>query len=148
LRSRQNTDDEEQEGAAYSPGYKASTNSDSGTEADDEHFLKGLPAPKIRPHKGLRGAEGTLSGTPSPLLSPAILDEDTQKEGYLRQATLPTISLKDSDARKAAEKFRHKRRVELIRRITETGILGFVTGLLCLNSEVRQLIWLWRRGRI
>jgi hypothetical protein len=148
LRSRQNTDDEEQEGGAYSPGYKASTNSDSGTEADDEHFLKGLPAPKIRPHKGLRGAEGTLSGTPSPLLSPAILDEDTQKGGYLRRATLPTISLKDADARKSAEKFRHKRRVEVIRRITETGILGFVAGLLCLNSGVRQLIWLWRRGKL
>jgi hypothetical protein len=147
LRSRHNTDDEDQDNGAFSPGYNASTNSDSGTEADDEHFLKGLPAPKIRPHKGLRGLDGTLSGSPSPLLSPAILDDDTPKEGYLRRTTLPTTSLKESDARKVAEKFRQKRRVEVIRRVSEAGILGFVTGLLCLSPEVRQLIWLWRRGR-
>ncbi|TVY40415.1 Dolichol kinase [Lachnellula occidentalis] len=145
LRSRHNTDDEDQYIGAYSPGYNASTNSESGTEADDEHFLKGLPAPKIRPHKGLRGLDGGLSGSPSPLLSPAILDGDTPKEEYLRRATLPITSLKESDAQKNAEKLRHKRRVEVIRRVTEAGILAAVGGLLCLNPEVRQLIWLWRR---
>ena len=146
LRSRHNTDDEDQYIRAYSPGYNAPTNSDSGTEADDEHFLKGLPAPKIRPHKGLRALDGSLSGSPSPLLSPALLDGDTQKEGYLNRATLPSTSLKESDAQKIAEKLRHKRRVEVIRRVTEAGILAAVAGLLCLNPEVRQLIWLWRRG--
>lgn len=146
LRSRHNTDDEDQYVGAYSPGYNASTNSDSGTEADDEHFLKGLPAPKIRPHKGLRGLDGSLSSSPSPLLSPAIPDGDTPKEGYLTRATLPTTSLKESDAHKIAEKLRHKRRVEVIRRVTEAGILASVAGLLCLSPEVRQLIWLWRRG--
>ncbi|TVY27182.1 Dolichol kinase [Lachnellula hyalina] len=145
LRSRHNTDDEDQYIRAYSPGYNASTNSDSGTEADDEHFLKGLPAPKIRPHKGLRALDGSLSGSPSPLLSPALLDGDTQKEGYLNRATLPSTSLKEFDAQKIAEKLRHKRRVEVIRRVTEAGILAAVAGLLCLNPEVRQLIWLWRR---
>lgn len=136
LRSRQNTDDET---GAYSPSYtNVSTNSDSGTEADDEHFLKGLPAPKVRPHKGLRGLDG--QGTPSPLLSPAIMDE---REGYLRKAMLPSSS---PDLQKTEEKFRQKRRVEVIRRVTETGILGFVAGILCLNPEVRQLIWMWRRG--
>ncbi|TVY20783.1 Dolichol kinase sec59 [Lachnellula arida] len=145
LRSTHNTDDEDQYVGAYSPSYNASTNSDSGTEADDEHFLKGLPAPKIRPHKGLRGLDGSLSSSPSPLLSPAILDGDTQKEGYLTRATLPTTNLKESEARKTAEKLRHKRRVEVIRRVTEAGILASVAGLLCLSPEVRQLIWLWRR---
>ena len=147
LRSSQNTDDEDQNNGAYSPGLNVSTNSDSGTEADDEHFLKGLPAPRIRPHKGLRGLDGTLSGSSSPLASPAILDDDTPKEGYLRRTTLPTTRPKESDSRKIAEKFKQKRRTEVIRRVSEAGILGFVTGLLCLNSEVRQLIWLWRRGK-
>ncbi|CAK7232273.1 dolichol kinase [Sporothrix bragantina] len=41
--------------------------SDSGTEADDEHFLKGLPAPRSRPHKGLRGMNEVLSGVSTPL---------------------------------------------------------------------------------
>src|SRR3954451_14065609 len=36
------------------------TPSDSGTEADDEStgILRGLPAPPLRPHKGLRSGEG------------------------------------------------------------------------------------------
>lgn len=42
--------------------------SDSGTEADDEHFLKGLPAPRSKPHKGLRGMNEVLSGMSTPLL--------------------------------------------------------------------------------
>ncbi|CAK7564689.1 MAG: dolichol kinase [Sporothrix epigloea] len=41
--------------------------SDSGTEADDEHFLKGLPAPRSRPHKGLRGMRKASSGASTPL---------------------------------------------------------------------------------
>ncbi|CAK7223032.1 dolichol kinase [Sporothrix curviconia] len=41
--------------------------SDSGTEADDEHFLKGLPAPRSKPHKGLRGMNEVLSGVSTPL---------------------------------------------------------------------------------
>jgi hypothetical protein len=148
LRSTQNTDDEEQENPRASPeAYSERANSESGTEADDEHFLKGLPAPKLRPHKGLRGAEGTWSSTPSPLLSPAILDDDVQKTpGILRRAAV-IAALNEEDARKAAEKFRHKRRVEIVRRATEAAILVFVTGILGLNREVRQLLRLWKRGK-
>ena len=147
LRSTQNTDDEEQENSRASPEvYSERANSDSGTEADDEHFLKGLPAPKLRPHKGLRGTEGTWSSTPSPLLSPVILDEDTQKTpGTLRRTAVST-ALNEEDVRKAAEKFQHKRRVEVVRRATETAILVFVTAILGLNREVRQLLRLWGRG--
>jgi hypothetical protein len=150
LRSAQNTDDERQEGAKYSPErYRESTNSDSGTEADDEHFLKGLPAPKLRPHKGLRGADVSLSSTPSPLLSPAILDEELQKsQGYLRRASVSSAILTDDDVRKAAERFRQKRRVELVRRVTEMALLVLVGGILCLNYELRQLLRLWRGGEL
>ncbi|CAK7265323.1 dolichol kinase [Sporothrix epigloea] len=41
--------------------------SDSGTEADDEHFLKGLPAPRSRPHKGLRGMSKASLAASTPL---------------------------------------------------------------------------------
>jgi hypothetical protein len=148
LRSSRNTDDEEQEESRFgSRTYRESTNSDSGTEADDEHFLKGLPAPKLRPHKGLRGGEP--SGTPSPLLSPAILDEDALRApGYLRRTTLPSIILNDEEARKAAEKYRQKRRVEVVRRTTEAALLVFVGGVLSLDSRVRQLLRLWSPGEI
>jgi hypothetical protein len=149
LRSAQNTDDDEEltSPRSQSESYRESANSDSGTEADDEHFLKGLPAPKLRPHKGLRGQDGILSGTPSPLLSPGIFEEDSQKlGGYVRQRTIPPINLNEEDARKAVEKLRQKRRVEIVRRAAEAGILIFVTGILCLDSQVQQLLHFWKKG--
>lgn len=147
LRSAQNTDDEEQENLRALPEPHSERASDSGTEADDEHFLKGLPAPKLRPHKGLRGAEGTWSSTPSPILSPAILDEDVQKTPGALQRASKTVTLNEEDIHKTVVRFRHKRRVEVVRRATETAILVFVAGILGLNREVRQLLGLWKRGK-
>ncbi|KAF4634892.1 hypothetical protein G7Y89_g3204 [Cudoniella acicularis] len=44
LLSRQNTDDDERDGGRSGPeSYRESTNSDSGTEADDEHFFERPP---------------------------------------------------------------------------------------------------------
>jgi hypothetical protein len=147
LRSTQSTDDEEQvESRPQSQSYRESTNSDSGTEADDEHFLKGLPAPKLRPHKGLRGVERSLSSSPSPLLSPAIFDEDPAKvQSYLRRPSATTLD--DRDVRKAAAKLRQKRRVEVLRRATEGAILLWGASILCLDFDVRKLLRLWRRGQ-
>ncbi len=139
-------DEDEQDGSRpHSQSYRESTNSDSGTEADDEHFLKGLPAPKLRPHKGLRGVEGSLSSSPSPLLSPAILDEDPAKvRNYLRKASITILD--DERVRKVAEKLRQKRRVEVLRRATEGAILVLVGSILCCDLDVRKLLRLWRRG--
>lgn len=148
LRSAQNTDDEGQETSSLLPeGYREPINSESGTEADDEHFLKGLPAPKLRPHKGLRGAEGTWSSTPSPLLSPAILDEDVQKIPPNSRRAAISAALSEEELRRAAERYRHKRRVEIVRRATEAAILVLVGAILGLNREVRQLLRLWKRGK-
>jgi len=141
-------DDEEEQDSSrrQSRSYRESTNSDSGTEADDEHFLKGLPAPKHRPHKGLRGLEGTLSSSPSPLLSPAILDEDPAKvRNYLRKASITILD--EERVRKVAEKLRQKRRLEVLRRATEGAILVLVGSMLCCDLDVRKLLRLWRRGK-
>ncbi|KAH6711126.1 hypothetical protein DL95DRAFT_430820 [Leptodontidium sp. 2 PMI_412] len=147
LRSAQTTDDEgPQELRRRSESYKESTNSDSGTEADDEHFLKGLPAPKLRLHKGLRGADSSPSGTPSPVLSPALLDEDSPRtHGFFRQRILPSAGIDREEAEKAVEKFRRKRRIEMVRRSTEAGIMCFVGAMLCFDSQVRRVIYMWRR---
>jgi hypothetical protein len=145
LRSTQSTDDEEGS-RPQSQSYRESTNSDSGTEADDEHFLKGLPAPKLRPHKGLRGVEGNLSSSPSPLLSPAILVEDPAKvQGYFRRSPAPILDA--GGVRKVEEKVRQKRRVEVLRRATEGAILLWGASILCLDFDVRKLLRLWRRGQ-
>ncbi|RDW68410.1 hypothetical protein BP5796_09067 [Coleophoma crateriformis] len=141
LRSTQSTDDEAQDSVrSWSDRYRGSGNSDSGTEADDEHFLKGLPAPKPRPHKGLRVADG-LSGTPSPVLSPAILEE-YKLQGSRRSGTL---QLSEAELRQAVERLRMKRKTEVVRRLMETALLVFVGGIFCLNSRIRDLLWMWRK---
>jgi len=148
LRPTSNTDHEDQENRRpLSQGYKEVMDSESGTEADDEHFLKGLPAPKLRPHKGLRGTDGSLSSSPSPLMSPAIFGEDQRRiSGILRNTSAAIAALDEEDARKLAAKIQKKRVAEIVRRSTEAGILLFVGGLLCLNSGVRELLWIWKRG--
>jgi dolichol kinase len=149
LRSAQNTDDEDHEEHERGPEeYRESTNSDSGTEADDEHFLKGLPAPKLRPHKGLRGADSFLSGTPSPMLSPAILDQDIQKHLGSSRTSRASEALKEEDVLKVLQKFRRKRRVEIVRRMTEGSLMVFVGVVLCRHREVRELWYLWRKGML
>ncbi len=142
------TIDPEQEGpATSSSGYIESTPSDSGTEADDEHFPKGLPAPKHRPHKGLRDGDASLSGSPSPLLSPATSDGQSHKiGGYSRRVSPPAIGLHEDTAQKVAEKARQKRRVEIVRRCTEFALLALLAAILCLDPEVHHLLYIWRRG--
>lgn len=148
LHSSQNTDDEElHEGRALSRRDRELTTSDSGTEADDEHFLKGLPAPKSRPRKGLRGESSPL-GTPSPLLSPAILDESGQKYGYPGWPSKSQVSVDPAEAGKVAEKFRRRRRIEIVRRLAEVAILIFIGSLLCLDPQIRNVLFMWRRGML
>ncbi len=150
LRSTRNTDDE-LSGEGHDIYFKdlrsaRSTESDSGTEADDEHFLKGLPAPKWRPRKGLRGSDGHFSPIPSPLVSPAILNEECSKvSDYLKNdVTLPSRALED--VRKATEKFRRKRRNELGRRVTEVVLLTVVGTIVLSGRDVALEVRTWRRG--
>ena len=112
--------------------------SESGTEADDEHFLKGLPAPKVKLHKGLRGRNELLSASGSPLPSPSIL-EDTE-------AT--------PDPRRLAQEERPSRLIDVLRRnknvcrrITEVGIVAALGSLVGSNSRVSPLVAYWASGR-
>jgi hypothetical protein len=112
--------------------------SDSGTEADDEHILKGLPAPKTRLHKGLRGMnEELLSGTSTPLPSPAILDEDNRR-------TPPKDDKPHKNRRARAE--RSRRQKEVVRRLSEVLLLACLGGLVQSNQDVQPFVALWRRG--
>jgi hypothetical protein len=149
LRLRQNTDDELSGDGheCYFKGLRSarSTESDSGTEADDEHFLKGLPAPKWRPRKGLRGADGTFYGSPSPLVSPAILNEERGRvSDYLKKDTTST-SRANEDVHRATEKFRRKR-TELGRRFTEVALLTVVGAIVVSDHNVALGIRAWKNG--
>ncbi|KAL9948887.1 hypothetical protein ACHAQF_002934 [Verticillium nonalfalfae] len=102
--------------------------SDSGTEADDEHFLKGLPAPRIPSHKGLRGRNELISGTSSPLPSPAYFG-DRSSHGKLGEGQeKPEKELNFWEDRN------YRRTKELIRRTLEFIISGVLFGILWTND--------------
>lgn len=116
--------------------------SESGTEADDEHFLKGLPAPKTKSHKGLRGQEDALSGTSTPLLSPAVFEKDAP-DYYLK---------KTKPARQAPERRRLldilRRNKNIVQRTTEAAIVASLGLMVRANKQVKPLVDAWSRGNI
>jgi hypothetical protein len=116
--------------------------SESGTEADDEHILKGLPAPRPRRNKGLRGVnEELLSGTSTPLLSPAIQEEDKRRIPH------PQNDRKNHNRiRKKADKYRRQK--EVVRRSIEVVLLACLAGLVQTNADVRPFFALWRKGTL
>jgi hypothetical protein len=120
--------------------HKDSTpGSESGTEADDEHFLKGLPAPRGRLHKGLRGGNEPLSGSSTPFLSPALLEEEGRKSPLsLSQGAF------ERDKRGSAD--RSRRRKEVIRRGAEILLLVCQGGLIASNRDAQPFIQLHRKG--
>ena len=118
------------------------TPSDSGTEADDEKgaFLLGLPAPPLRPRKGLKDRGGVTS----PLLTPSYLDDDRHKAaleaGNRRRTSLQGHRI-DEETVKLREKFTRQRRAELKRRVTETILL--LTVCYVATQGHRRQLWPW-----
>ena len=113
----------------------STTASDSGTEADDEHFLKGLPAPKARLHKGLRGQNEPLSGSSTPLLSPAVMEEEGRKRAS---------GINQGDKRAISERIRRRR--ELVRRLAEMLLLGFQGGMIAVNPQVQPALRVYQES--
>ncbi|KAI4236193.1 MAG: hypothetical protein LQ349_002696 [Xanthoria aureola] len=126
----------------------STTPSDTGSEADDESgpLLKSLPAPPLRLRKGLKN--DSAIGTPSPLLTPSYLDDEKRKEtfeaSFKRRASLQSHTSTDDETLTIRDKFRKRRRAELIRRLTETllllsiGLIGCWKPLLLpLRKEVK-----------
>ncbi|KAH7032783.1 uncharacterized protein B0I36DRAFT_320030 [Microdochium trichocladiopsis] len=117
--------------------HDASLSSASGTEADDEHFLKGLPAPK-RHHKGVRGLNEVSSGTSSPAPSPAIVKDDVQKFVFSSRRGTPK-----GHAQQAAT-VDTRRRKEVARRFLEIVILGGLCLAVQSNTQVRRVLRSWK----
>lgn len=114
--------------------------SDSGTDADDEHFLKGLPPPKLRPHKGLRGLNEVISGTSTPVLSPAVLHEPVPAAG--RKA--PHTGNKAESRTILPDAIR--RRKILVQRAIEAGIITTLAGMIQANKLLKPALDTWRKG--
>ncbi|KAH7318403.1 hypothetical protein B0I35DRAFT_451284 [Stachybotrys elegans] len=110
--------------------------SDSGTEADDEHFLKGLPAPRVKLHKGLRGRNEPLSGTSTPLQSAFP---------YERDGVPPpgaSASTQHDPAHQSVLDLLRRHRV-LVRRLVEAGIVAVLGAMALRNSQVAQTMIHW-----
>ena len=123
--------------------------SDSGTEADDESglLLQSLPAPPLRWHKGLKGQSG--EGSASPLLTPSYLDDESQGLELERQLSRHadyqnSVSINDG-RRRIREKFTRRRRAELLRRLSETILLGIV-GYIAFIRQANLIVVVWRPG--
>ncbi|ATY62120.1 phosphatidate cytidylyltransferase, putative [Cordyceps militaris] len=111
--------------------------SDSGTEADDEHFLRGLPAPRVKLHKGLRGRNEVLSGTATPV-SPSIIEEE--QEPLLGKDTAAKVSASGSVLRSPLRRYRN-----VVRRLTEGGIMALLGAFVTSNSHVAPIYQKWNK---
>lgn len=130
----------------------SSSPSDSGTEADDERgrsSLPGLPAPPVRPRKGLKGSND--SATASPLLTPSYLDAESRRLDSKAQTklwgSLQSPSCADEETIKLRQKFNQKRRAELIRRVSETILMG-VVGFIAYSNDSGWPLHLCAGGRL
>lgn len=128
--------------------------SESGTEADDEGygFVKALPAPPLRPRKGLRDVRGSgLEGDATPLLTPSQVDEEGRKfsNQYFQRSreglrTGAGASPTDDEAKSARQKYLKRRRNEIVRRMTETALLGTI-GILAVSGCNCWELFQWYR---
>ena len=113
---------------------KRGIDSESGTEADDEHFLLGLPASRSK--KTPKGLERTTSNTTNSGMSDehdGLLAPKSGKNGKERQAR----TIMDAISR--------KRTIELLRRISEVGLLGGL-GCIVYSGDEHEGARLWRTG--
>lgn len=113
--------------------------SDSGTEADDEHCLKGLPAPKARLHKGLRGRNEALSGSSSPMLSPVVPEHHVAELGERSPAEV------EVERRHAADRARQARLA--IRRYVEVALVAALVLMVISHRQVQPVVRLWFPGK-
>jgi hypothetical protein len=124
---------------AYSYSKESSPGTESGTDADDEHFLKGLPAPKTRWHKGLRGRNEPLSGTSTPLFSSTFVEEEGRKDMLELSGTNSA-----TDGWWSPDSYRVVK--VLVRRSFECGIVLSLGLMLRTNLSVQPILKVWRRG--
>lgn len=125
--------------------------SESGTEADDEgySFVKALPPPPLRPHKGLRDTGGSAQ---SPLLTPTQIDDEGRKfsDEYFNKKKKGSgkgePQFTDEEARIARQKYRKRRRAELVRRTTETALLAAIGALAVRGCNCWMSLLSWHRG--
>ncbi|RAH51470.1 putative phosphatidate cytidylyltransferase [Aspergillus brunneoviolaceus CBS 621.78] len=121
------------------------TSSDSGTEADDEStgLLRGLPAPPLRPRKGLRSSIHGAGEIDQwlPILRPwPSITRSTSRSS--RRSSGEDAEVGPAELRE--QEYRRKR-VAILQRLLETALLLSV-GVVVLGQEsVRVAAWAWKK---
>lgn len=119
----------------------------SDTEADDDapSYLKALPAPTLRPRKGLRSLRNEAwTQDSTPFLTPSQLINESLRadDGYFEKSREePTPKADQDEARKARKKFTRRRRAELGRRCSELVSLIF----LCIVVLCNDRSWIYAK---
>lgn len=174
--STTSSDNDKDDSGAASPRPAAPTSSypsqaasrsmsESGTEADDEaySFVKALPAPPMRPHKGLRDLRSseTFSPSDSGLLTPNQLEEEGRRlgssPGYFfkgkgkgggREEEEVEAEEGDEEVRKERERYTKRRRAELLRRGCEVALLAAIGVVVLRGAAARKSLNVWSRGTV
>ncbi|KIW26344.1 uncharacterized protein PV07_09444 [Cladophialophora immunda] len=124
-------------GYVSSPKPSRSESSESGTEADDEKgpFLKGLPAPPPRLHKGLRGTSpANLTPAHSPLPTPPAFVEGEEPRFFDSVQKAGKKPQRTKEQARDYEAYKKRKRREIVRRCTETSLLCGI-GVVVWNSR-------------
>jgi dolichol kinase len=126
-----------------------SDSTESGTEADDERgpILRGLPAPPARNRKGLIGnTPRGLSPDPTPLPSPPATLVGTIRETFDYFGAKPEWTSTEREAspeRKSRKTYIRRKKGEIIRRATETILLGALAMLSYVRANDTPSITRW-----
>ena len=145
IASQEWVDEQIQDDSYYGPGRQVSIGgSESGTEADDERpsFVKTLPAPHLRPRKGLRVGETNEDS----LLTPSQLDDEGRRlsQDYFGQ-TPREKAVSDEEEKEEQEKLLRRRLAEFARRSSEVGVMLIIVLCVLCGSGVPQKVFEWRR---
>lgn len=121
------------------------TTSDSGTEADDEStgILRGLPAPPLRPRKGLRSGDGAADVDP---WLPSLQPWPAFVRPALRSSRRSSEEEMEEEAFQERRRSKRERHVEILRRLMEAALLLSVGGVVLYQDGARHLAWEWRKG--
>ncbi|KAL3450305.1 hypothetical protein BJX65DRAFT_305151 [Aspergillus insuetus] len=121
------------------------TSSDSGTEADDEStsLLKGLPAPPLRSRKGARPSWNGVAD--HDLWLPGLQRWPSLARSTSRSSRRSSLGDNEIDLWELQNQIKSKRRIEIIRRAFETGLLLSVGGVVLGQQSVRSLAWVWKK---
>ncbi|KAK5173367.1 dolichol kinase [Saxophila tyrrhenica] len=126
-----------------SGGQATPTWSESGTEADDERpsFVKALPAPHLRPRKGLKTGEQNEDA----LLTPSQLDDEGRRlsQEYFGDKVQGRRKFEQED-KDEQEKLYRRRLAEFARRSSEVGLTVVIIACVLCGDGVLEKACQWR----